>query len=604
MKRHVDGLRRSSVLGGLVLIGLFFSGVCAREERPNVLLIMTDDQGWGDLHSHGNEKLDTPNMDRLAAGGVRFDRFFVSPLCAPTRAALLTGRDHLRTGVTSVARRWEVMRSEEVTLGEMFRQAGYATGCFGKWHSGSNYPHRPVDQGFEEFVGFYGGAHHEYFDPLLRHNDSVERYRGHITEILTDQAIRFMRQSGERPFFCYLPYNAPHTPRQVPDALFEKYVARGFSAKTAGIYAMVEQIDTQLGRLLASLRHLGIADETIVLFLTDNGPNGDRYNGGMRGRKGSVDEGGSRVPCFLRWKGHLDENVEVKTIAAHFDLMPTLAALCDVAVPEDHLPLSGRSLVPLFGGTVPEDWPDRKLFTNNSRGEPTLARGAVRTQRYRLVIPRNGESRLFDMVDDPSQRRNLASTKPEVAEELSLAYEAWFEEASRRSQCRRPIHVHFERSGSVELASPDAVLHGETFHFPAGPGWTYDWIAPRDTEYLTDWSDPEEFLEWELLVEEGGTFDVFLRYACAEEDLGATLRLSVDGEQVIAKRLDRPFDTGIVERPDRDPDSRRPMREFLEISFGTIVLPEGEVDLTLEAVEIPGRTACHLRGLRLVPAEP
>ncbi|HEX6984931.1 MAG TPA: sulfatase-like hydrolase/transferase, partial [Planctomycetaceae bacterium] len=206
------------------------------EDRPNVLLILTDDQGWGDIGSHGNEAVDTPNLDRLAGQGARFERFFVDPLCAPTRAALLTGRYSLRSGVHGVTRGHETMRTEEVTLAELFRDAGYATGCFGKWHNGRHYPNHPNGQGFDEFFGFCGGHWNNYFDTTLERNAEPVRTTGFITDVLTDEAIGFVRRNKDRPFFCYVPYNAPHWPPQVPDRYFEKYKARGLDDETATAY--------------------------------------------------------------------------------------------------------------------------------------------------------------------------------------------------------------------------------------------------------------------------------------------------------------------------------------------------------------------------------
>ncbi|MEM8601781.1 MAG: arylsulfatase, partial [Bacteroidota bacterium] len=329
--------------------------------RPNVLLIMTDDQGWGDLRVHGNPDLDTPVLDALARESVRFDRFYVSSVCAPTRASLLTGRDHLRTGVQWVTGGLETMRPEEVTIAEVYRDAGYATGLFGKWHSGAHYPADPRGQGFETVFGFIAGHLNNYFDTDLLHSGELVETEGYITDVLTDAAINFIEAERDHPFFAYVPYNAPHSPFQVPDAYFDKYVERGFDARMASIYGMVENIDTNVGRLLAALDATGQAEQTIVVFLTDNGPNGVRYNGGMRGTKASVHEGGVRVPLFIRYPNQLPADHVVRPLAAHIDLLPTLAELSDVPLP-DSLDLDGRSLAPLMRDAVPSaDWPERRL---------------------------------------------------------------------------------------------------------------------------------------------------------------------------------------------------------------------------------------------------
>ena len=296
----------------------------AAPRPPNVLLIVADDMGWGDLRLHGNERIDTPVLDRLARESARFDRFFVSPVCAPTRASLLTGRYHLRTGVSSVTGGLETMRASEVTLAEALRARGYATSLSGKWHLGAHYPHTPQAQGFDRFVGFFEGHTNNYFDATLIDNGRARPTRGYITDVFTDEAIHFIREQRQRPFFAYVAYNAPHAPYQVPDRYFDKYTARGFDAVTASIYGMVESLDTNVGRLLNALDQLSLTDRTIVLFLTDNGPQTDRPNGGMKGRKGSVDEGGVRVPLFVRWPGHTQPGAVVRRNAAHIDIMPTL----------------------------------------------------------------------------------------------------------------------------------------------------------------------------------------------------------------------------------------------------------------------------------------
>ncbi len=581
-----------------ILIGLFtWAGgmsAClgatqsAPQPGPNVLLVLTDDQGWGDVRSHGNDRIDTPVMDRIAAEGAQFDRFFVSPLCAPTRAALLTGRDHLRTGATWVTHRREVMRAEEVTIAEVLGAAGYAAGCFGKWHNGAQFPTNPAGQGFQEFFGFLGGGYHNYFDALLEHDGKTVQTKGYITDVLTDAAIKFIGKHRDRPFFCYVPYNACHSPFQVLDRYFDKYKNRGFNDKDAAVYGMVENIDDNLGRLLAKLDELDLDERTIVVFLTDNGPNGARFNGGMRGTKGSVHEGGVRVPCFIRWKGRIAPGTQVEQIAAHIDLLPTLAELCGAEIPGTHPPLDGRSLVPLLMGES-VNWPDRTIFTINNRAEPELSPGAARTQQYRLV--RTGRRyELYDMIADPEQRRDIAESKPEVVERLAEKYEQWFAEASRGALHRPPIPVGYAEADTVEITSPEAYLVGD-LHFATGPGWTTDW--------MTGWSKTQDYVWWDLDVVRSGRYLVSLKYACSEHDAGAKLQVRVVGGGTIERVLDQPFDTGLRVRPERTAKSQRHVREFTDLELGEMDLPEGQVKLELRALTKPGRTVCELRGLIL-----
>ena len=569
------------------LIGLLAPCLSASlaAERPNVLLIMTDDQGWGDLGCHGNEWVETPVIDALAARSVRFDRFFVSPVCAPTRAALLTGRHELRTGVSGVTKRLEVMRADEVTMAEAFRSAGYRTGAFGKWHNGEQYPNDPAGQGFETFLGFLGGQTNDYFDPVLVDVDGQSvPTEGYITDILTDAAIDFLGADADRPFFCYVPFNAIHTPWQVPDRYFEKYAARGLDPATACAYGMVENIDENVGRLLVALEESGRGGQTIVIFLTDNGPNGPRFNGGMRGIKASVHEGGVRVPCFVSWPGQLEPRL-VAPIAAHLDLLPTLLELCSIPMPATE-PLDGRSLVPLLRGES-EGWPDRILFT--TMGHPRNGRGSVRTDRYRFVREK-GEEMLFDMVADPGQARDLAADRPEVRDRLSTALDAFLAEVRPSVAEVPPIPVGHAEAPRVRLSAPESIP-ADGLRFANTSGYAEDW--------LIDWDDPSETIAWDLEVVRAGRFAVDLIYACPEDSIGSRVRLSA-GSDRLEFTIDRPFDEGTHPRPERQPAAEpRLARTFTTCEVGVIGLPEGQVRLTLQPLAIPGPIVCELNGIRL-----
>ncbi|MCZ6632741.1 MAG: sulfatase-like hydrolase/transferase, partial [bacterium] len=296
------------------------------ETKPKFLILLTDDQGWGDLSLHGNTNLDTPNIDSLARDGALFDRFFVCPVCAPTRAEFLTGRYHLRGGVRGVSTGEERLNPDEKTIGDTFKSAGYATGAFGKWHNGTQHPYHPNARGFDEFYGFCSGHWGHYFDPILEHNGEIVRGKGYIADDFTDHAMAFIEQNKDRPFFCYVPYNIPHSPFQVPDRFFEKFKDHPIDMRdrdpdsedinrTRAALAMCENVDWNVGRLLAKLDDLNLSDNTVVIYFSDNGPNGPRWNGGMKGRKGSTDEGGVRVPFLIRWPGHIQPGTEIPQIA-------------------------------------------------------------------------------------------------------------------------------------------------------------------------------------------------------------------------------------------------------------------------------------------------
>jgi len=343
--------------------------------RPNVLVIITDDQGYGDLGFHGNPKIHTPNLDRLARESTRFTCFYVSPVCSPTRASLMTGRYNYRTGVVDTYQGRSLMHPDEVTLAEMLSSTGYCTGLFGKWHLGDNYPMRPMDQGFQESLVLKGGGigqdsdppgGESYFDTILQHNGRPAKTRGYISDVITDAASEFVAKNRPAPFFVWLAYNCPHVPLEVPDSYSRKYRAMNLKREdfpevghlipknfdpeiTAKVYGMIENIDENVGRLLAKLDQLRLAQNTIVIFLTDNGPQHPRYNSGMLERKGSTHDGGIRVPFFVRWPGRVEAGRKIDRIAAHIDLAPTLLEICGAPKPTN-VKFDGISLAPLLRG--------------------------------------------------------------------------------------------------------------------------------------------------------------------------------------------------------------------------------------------------------------
>ena len=597
----------------LIPLALLLSAAPAfAADRPNVLLILTDDQGWGDVHSHGNELLDTPNLDRLAAQGARFERFFVSPVCAPTRAALLTGRYSLRTGVHGVTRGHETMRSEEVTIAELLSGAGYATGAFGKWHSGAHWPEDPAGQGFGTFAGFCAGHWNNYFDPLLPHPpehaptrsepslpDGPARVEGYIADIFTDAALRFVgqRKDGRDPWFCYVPYNTPHWPPQVADRLFEKYRGRGFEPKEAAAYAMVENVDRNVGRLLTALDQWGLADDTIVLFLTDNGANSHRYNDGMRGYKGSAHEGGVRVPLFVRYPPKIAAGTVVTRNAAHVDLLPTLCELCGVEPPNDR-PLDGRSLVPLFTRETASDWQDRRLFTfKDWRGEPTGDRGAVRTDRWRAV--KDGPRwELFDMPADPGQTTDVGDRFPDVREELGAAFAAKWEEVTAGGFAPVPITLDPPGGGWVELPAHEATLSGPDISYVGENGWANDW--------LTAWADPGASAAWPVRRTGDRPLTGSILYAATADRLPAKFALEweVGGETVRQEiTLTRPAAAPPFASPDRFPRGEVLERPWGAEGFDLPPVPAGAGRVRLIGVSKTGAAFPEVKAVRVGPLE-
>ncbi|MFC1613846.1 arylsulfatase [Gemmatimonadota bacterium] len=570
-------------LGGtaLYLEGCVREDKAPKEKSPNIVLVLTDDQGWGDIHSHGNAMLDTPVMDRLAESGARFDRFYVDPVCAPTRAGVLTGRYPMRTGVTGVTRGRENMRLDEVTIASVLKQAGYTTGCFGKWHNGAHYPYHPNGKGFDEFQGFCGGHWTNFFDTRLEHNGEPIRTKGFITDVLTDAALAFIEKNSNRPFFCYLPYNAPHSPFQVPQRYFDKYKARGAEDDLASVYGMVENLDDNLGRLLAKLDELKIADNTLVIFIGDNGPNTDRYNGGMRARKGSVHEGGLRVPCFVSWPGRIRPGLTVDRIAAHIDLLPTIIELAGAGSAET-LPLDGVSLVPLLENHI-AGWPDRMIFTG------FRTNGSVRTQQYRMVVRQGETAELYDMTVDPGEQEDIAGERPEPAERLKQAYDIWYKEVTGSGLEVPPIPVGYRQRELVELPAHEARLEGAV-KYKGGSGWAHDWV--------TGWTDTDSQVSWDLDVVNAGVYEITLMYTCPEDDIGAEVQVEAGGE-IVEGTVQKAHDPEPLPSPDRVPRWEVYEKVWAPLTLGTVRLKTGKTSLAVRALSVPGGSAMDLKSVRV-----
>jgi arylsulfatase A-like enzyme len=416
----------------------------AREKQPNVVLIITDDQGYGDVGIHGNDKIRTPHLDALAKESFRFDSFHVSPVCSPTRSSLLTGRYTYRTGVVDTYQGRSMMHADEVTLAEMLGGAGYRTGIFGKWHLGDNYPLRAMDQGFQESLTIRGGGLGQssdppggdrYLDATMYRKGMPGKTKGYCSDVITDGAIEFVKASKDKPFFAYVAYNAPHTPLEVPDGYLQPYKDAGLDDTTAKIYAMVTNIDDNVGRLLKSIDD----PNTIVIFMTDNGPQQQRYNGGMRGLKTTVYQGGIRVPFFFRWPAMKSVPRKVAVTAAHIDVVPTLLEACKVDKAAG-VKVDGISLLPFLGAQEPKA-PDRTLFFQWHRGDvPEKFKAcAAHDGRWKLVWPpTKAPPQLFDLHVDPSEKKDLATEHPEVVLRMTKAYEAWFEDVKKTREFEPP----------------------------------------------------------------------------------------------------------------------------------------------------------------------
>jgi arylsulfatase A-like enzyme len=581
-------------LAGVALALLAVASHAAPVAHPNVVVILADDQGWGDLSVNGNPNLSTPRIDSLAKNGALLERFYVCPVCSPTRAEFLTGRYHPRGGVHGVSTGGERLNLDEKTIGDTFKAAGYATGAFGKWHNGSQYPYYPTARGFDEFYGFTSGHWGNYFDSPLNHNGKPAQAKGFIIDDLTDHALQFIADNKSRPFFCYVPFNTPHSPMQVPDRFYNKFASLDLKLRardpgqedvpfTRTALAMCENIDWNVGRILDRLEELKLAEQTIVIYFSDNGPNGWRWNGGMKGRKGSTDEGGVRAPFLIRWPGHIQAGARVPQIAGAIDLLPTLAGLAEIPVAGTK-PLDGLSLKPLLLGTA-KDWPDRMIFSHWS------GKVSVRTQRYRL----DDSNRLFDMQADPGQDRDTAAAEPEVSARLSKARAQWAADLLPGLQKDdRPFTVGYPQFPSTPLPARDGVPHGGIKRSANAP----------NSSYFKNWTSAAGNITWDIEVATAGKYEAVVYYTCPAASLGSTVELSFLGSRLqgkVSEAFDPPLRGAEHDRVPRQGESY--VKDFKPLRLGTFELSKGRGLLTLRALSVPGQQVMDVRSVSLILAK-
>jgi len=505
----------------LAVVGLLLTEIAQGAAPPNVLIVITDDQGYGDLGAHGNPVIKTPKLDDFTKQSVWLKNFYVCPVCSPTRSSLLTGQYNYRTGVVDTFIGRSLMRPDVKTLPEYLAAAGYRTGIFGKWHLGDNYPLRPEDRGFQETLWSRGGGLAQpsdnpsmvwktaYFDPILNQNGKEVKTKGYCTDVFTDAAVKFMSAESKKPFFAFVAFNAPHGPLQLPDGLADPYRKLDLSEKAfpnagqpwgpgkpdpeniARVYGMVENIDTNFGRMMKALDDAKVADNTIVIFMTDNGPDAARYNGGLRNRKASVYEGGIRVPCYVRWGEQFKAGRVMDYPSAHIDVTPTLLAACDVKTDAE---FDGKNLFAEL--QKPFSFrPHRTLFFQWHRGdEPEKYRAfAARNPQYKLVqangVAPNAKLQpkfeLFDIQADPFEEKDIADEKPEIVAELKKEYEAWFADVTKKGFAPPRIIVGNEKENPLRLSRQD-------------------WRGPK-----AGWNADSEG-HWEIKVERAGKYRVTL----------------------------------------------------------------------------------------------
>ncbi len=462
-------LLRSCAILSLCLSAQLITQQLAGAERPNVVFVMTDDQGYGDLSCTGNPVLKTPNIDALSRVSVRLNDYHVSPTCSPTRSALLTGHWTNRTGVWHTIMGRSLLRENETTVARIFADDGYATGMFGKWHLGDNYPYRPEDRGFQEVMRHGGGGvgqtpdywDNAYFDGSYFHNSKPEAVKGFCSDVFFDYAKRFIKKqkAAGKPFFAYIATNAPHGPMHSPPKFSKPYQSK--KTNLANFYGMIANIDDNVGRMRKFLKQEGLEENTIFVFTTDNGTSSGSgvFNAGMRGKKGSEYDGGHRVPFFLHWpKGGLSGGSDVATITAHVDVVPTLIDLCGVKKPKD-VKFDGVSIRPLLENKA-ADWPDRILITDSQRVKDPIKwrKSAVMTSQWRLV---NGKA-LYDMKSDPGQQRDVSADNPQVVKRLTDFYDAWWRELLPTFDQDCAIFLGHPKQNPTTLTCHDWITTGST----------------------------------------------------------------------------------------------------------------------------------------------
>ncbi|HYF35028.1 MAG TPA: sulfatase-like hydrolase/transferase, partial [Prosthecobacter sp.] len=508
-------------------------------------------------------------------------------------------------GVRGVSTGQERLDLSEKTIADAFKAAGYATGAFGKWHNGSQWPYHPNARGFDEYYGFTSGHWGEYFDPALEHNGQPIRGKGFIADDLTNHAIGFIEKHKDKPFFCYVPYNTPHSPFAVPDEYWQRFKDKDIVKtdrdadkevldETRCVLAMCENLDWNVGRVLKRLEELKLADNTIVIYFDDNGPNTYRWNGGMKGKKGSTDEGGVRSPLLIRWPAGLPAGRTVKEIAGAIDLLPTLTSLAGIPRLGEK-PLDGRDLSPLLKGGG-AGWPDRQIFSTWGGNV------SVRTQQYRL----DNQGALFDMAADPGQTKDIAAGKPEIAAALTTAVKDWRQEVlgasappaakgkgkgkggNKNLVDQRPIPVGYREFPRTPLPARDGEPRGGVARSSGAP----------NCSYFVNWTGKDGSMVWNVDVNTTGDYAVEILYTAKEA--GAKVELSFNGSKLagtVAPAWDPPLYTNQDTIP--RPAAESQMKEFRPLKLGTIRLEKGQGPLVLRALEIPGNSVMDVRLISL-----
>ena len=571
----------------------------AVNQPPHVVVILTDDQGWGDLSLTGNQNIATPHLDRLARTGARFENFYVQPVCSPTRAEFLTGRYYPRGGVYSTGAGGERLAPDIPTIADVFKAAGYSTGAFGKWHNGTQAPYHPLTRGFDEFYGFTSGHWGSYFSPLLDHNGQLTRGDGYLPDDLTNRAIEFIgrNKDSNTPGFTLLALPTPHSPMQTTEAAWARFSNHGLPSRhdggepenldhTRAALAMVENIDTNVGRLLRHLDSSDLAENTIVLFFSDNGPNGWRWNDGLRGRKGSTDEGGVRSPLFIRWPGHVAPDQSIDRLTAVVDLLPTLVELTGIEN-TDTPDLDGISAADhlLADASAPKIAPPARTLVSYWADQFSARNG-----QFRL----DAEGRLHDLLEDRGQTRDVRHEYPDIARELRreiLRYRSEVIPVDLRRA--RPFTVGFPGLAITQLPARDATWRGGITRSNQWP----------NCSYLTGWTAPTDEIDWWVEIGQSGIYEVTVYYTANPAAIGTELNLDAADSFTHAPIIESHSPPAYGMEYDRVPREESYVKDFKPLNLGRIYLSKRTEMLRLTAFDIPPGAELEFRLLTLKRVE-
>ncbi|SDW30666.1 Arylsulfatase A [Lutibacter oricola] len=517
----------------LVSIVCFKLKAQQRPKQPNVIFILTDDQGYGDIAAHGNKVIKTPNLDNLHNQSVRLTNYHTGPTCAPSRSGLMSGAYGNRAGVWHTIGGCSILREKFVAMPQVFKENGYATGMFGKWHLGDAYPYLPEDRGFDETV--YHGAGgigqtpdywlNDYFDDTYFRNGTPEKFKGYCTDVFFEEAIKFIEKKKDQPFFAYISTNAPHGPLNLPKDYYDLYKnEKSITDAQKAFYGMITNIDDNIGILEKKLKQLGIQDDTILIFMTDNGTatghtviKGETYgfNAGMRGHKASQYDGGHRVPFFIRWNnGGVNGGVDIRNITMNYDVLPTLIDLCSLSK-IDGPAFDGVSLKPLLTKEV-NSWPHRYTFTDSNKKQHPKKwyKSAVMDDDWRLI---DGKE-LYNIKNDVGQKINVAKKFPKKFEEMKTAYEKWWKYVSQDFGRYEAYKIGVSHIKETTLTNHD--LHSES---PLA--WNQSYI--RDPYYKKKPAIPQGY--WMIDVQQRGEYEIELRRWPKEANLAMNATVPQQG---------------------------------------------------------------------------